>query len=98
MDGITCDMCGKSLLVDEDVRYVAELVVHAAYDPMELTSQDLQRDIRAEIAETLARIEERDAAELAEEIIATRRMDLCPPCRRKLLEGPFASASGGTGR
>jgi len=86
MDGITCDMCGKSLLVDEDVRYVGDLLVYAAYDPMEVTSEDLQRDIRAEISELLEKMKDRDAAELEEEVVAARRLDLCPACRKRLLD------------
>ena len=86
VDGITCDICKKSLLVDEDVRYIAELVVYAAYDPMELTSADLERDIEAEIRRTLDIIRKRDTTELAEEVAAVRKLDLCPRCRKRLLE------------
>ncbi len=86
MDGITCDLCGKSLLVEENVRYVAELLVYAAYDPMELTSEDLRRDIAAEIEKTLEVLKKRDAKELEEEVVAARRLDLCPVCRKRLLD------------
>lgn len=87
MDGITCDMCGKSLLVDEGVRYIARVEIFAAYDVLELTSDDLaKRDIRKEIAETIDSMKDRDSRDLAEEVHAVRRFDLCPSCRRKLLE------------
>ena len=43
MNGISCDRCDKSLLVDEDVRYEVRIVVQAAYDPMEITREDLER-------------------------------------------------------
>ena len=86
MDGFTCDLCGKGLLADESVRYVAEVVVYAAYDPMEITAEDLEKDIAAEIEETLEVLKKRDAEELAEEVVAMRRLDLCPPCRKKLLD------------
>jgi len=70
----------------EDVRYVADVTVFAAYDVMELTSEDLsKRDIRAEIERTLEALKGRDEKELEEEIIARRRLDLCPSCRRKFL-------------
>jgi len=88
LDGITCDICGKSLLVDEDVRYVADVTVFAAYDVMEMTSDDLaRRDIRAEIERTLATLRDRDPKEAEEEVIAQRRFDLCPSCRRNFLDG-----------
>lgn len=89
MDGITCDVCGKSLLVDEDVRYVADVLVRAAYDPMELTSEDLERDIAGEIRDTLKRMQGKSAEELEEEVVAVRRYDMCPSCRKKLLKSGF---------
>jgi len=90
VDGITCDMCGKSLLVDEDVRYVADLTVFAAYDVMELTSEDLaKRDIRAEIKRLLEQLKLRDQKELEEEVFAQRRYHLCPSCRKRFLDDPF---------
>ena len=95
MDGITCDLCGKSLLVDEDVRYVADVVVYAAYDPMELTSSDLERDITAEIRRTLDAMKGRDATELEEEVAAVRRLDLCPQCRKRFLRENLKAADGG---
>jgi hypothetical protein len=88
MDGITCDMCGRSLLVAEDSRYIAEVKIYAAYDVMELTSEDLQkRDIQKEIRQTIEDAARRDARELEEEIFAHRRFDLCPSCRKQFLEG-----------
>ena len=40
----TCDLCGKTLLADEDTRYVVKIEVYAAYDPMEITGDDLRED------------------------------------------------------
>jgi transcription initiation factor IIE alpha subunit len=83
-------MCGKSLLVDEDTRYIADLTVFAAYDVMEMTSEDLaRRDIKAEIRRTLERLQGRDQKEIEEEIFAQRRFDLCPSCRKRFLDDPF---------
>jgi hypothetical protein len=98
VDGITCDMCGKSLLVDEEVRYVADVRVYAAYDPMELTTRDLEaRDVRAEIERTLETLEGVGEIEAQEEVYATRRLDLCPSCRKLFLDDPLArSARGGS--
>ncbi len=91
MDGLTCDMCGRSLLVEEDVRYVADITVYAAYDVMEITTEDLaRRNIRAEIEAALRQTEGRTAKELEEEVIAKRRLDLCPSCRREFLADPLA--------
>ncbi len=86
MHGLSCDRCGKSLLVDEDVRYLARIEVVAAYDPPELTRQDLERDFDAEIRRLVRALEEGDAREMTEQVAAFRRFDLCPPCRREFLE------------
>ena len=53
MNGISCDRCDKGLLIDEDVRYEAFIVVKAAYDPMEITDEDLNRDHESEMRRLL---------------------------------------------
>jgi hypothetical protein len=85
MHGLSCDRCGKSLLIDEEVRYLARVEVVAAYDPPELTRQDLERDFDAEIRRLVRAMEEGDAREMAEQVAAVRRFDLCPPCRAAFL-------------
>ncbi len=85
-----CDLCGKTLLVDEDVRYIADICVFAAYDVMEITSFDLDRDIKAEIRKTLKNMEGRDTTELEEEVYAKRLLDLCPSCRKIFIDDPLA--------
>lgn len=85
MHGLSCDRCGKSLLVDEEVRYLARVEVVAAYDPPEITRQDLERDFDAEIRRLVRAMESRDPKELEEEVAAVRRFDLCPPCRAAFL-------------
>ena len=92
MHGLTCDRCGANLLVNEAVRYVARLEVVAAYDPPEMTREDLARDHEAEMRRLVKSMEGRDAKDIEEEVAAVRRFDLCPPCRVVLLGNP----SGGT--
>jgi len=84
-------MCGRALLVDEDVRYVADITVFAAYDVMEMTTEDLEkRDIRAEIRRALDRLRNIGEKEAQEEVLAKRRLDLCPSCRKLFLKDPLA--------
>ena len=60
----TCDMCGKTLLADEDTRYVVKIEVYAAYDPMEITSQDLSKDQEyQELLDDLAKLDAEEAEE-----------------------------------
>lgn len=95
-DGISCDRCSRSLLVEEKVRYVCEVKVYAAYDILELTPEDLARDRTAEIAQLLAIIEKADPEELMDEVARTFKLDLCPPCQRELLRWLRARPEGAT--
>ena len=89
MDGLVCDRCGKSLLVEEPFRYVMELKITAAYDPMELTAKDIEADLQKQIAELMTETDQVSEKELAEAVAADRRFDLCPPCSRTVLGNPF---------
>jgi len=86
MHGLSCDRCGKSLLIDEEVRYLARIEVVAAYDPPEITRRDLETDFDAELRRLVRSMEGRDAKSLEEEVAAIRRFDLCPPCRKLFLD------------
>lgn len=85
MQGLSCDRCGKSLLVDEEIRYLARLEIAAAFDPPELMRADLDRDFDAEIRRLVRAMEAGDATAMAEEVAVVRRFDLCPPCRAAIL-------------
>ena len=89
----TCDMCGKTLLSDEDVRYVVKVEVFAAYDPMEVTEDDLNKDHKQEIADLLSEMENMDPAEIEEGVYKRLRFDLCAACRLRYLANPLAMAT-----
>ena len=89
MADFCCDMCGKPLLVDEDVRYILKVEVFAAYDPMELTEDDLKADRLKEIRELVKRMEQMDPKELEEQVYKKLTFDLCPACRKKYLKNPL---------
>ena len=93
MDGLSCDRCGKSLLVEEPVRYLMELRISAAYDPMELAAKDMDGDLREQIAELISDTDGMTEKELAESVTADRRFDLCPLCSRAVLENPFGKGA-----
>lgn len=86
MKGIVCERCGEGLLINEDVRYEMKIEVTAAYDPMELTAQDLEASFRDEYERILAGIDGASAGELEDQVHFTRQMDLCGACRRALIE------------
>jgi len=89
----TCDMCGKDLLVSEEVRYVVKMEVYAAYDPMEITEEDLEKDHMEEISQLIEEMEDMDPQELEEGVYKSFRFDLCPSCQKKFVKRPLTKAS-----
>lgn len=89
MDGISCDRCGKGLLIDEDVRYLVRIEVKAAYDPLELTREDLDKDLRGEMKRLMEEAKKKPKGELENEVYKSFAFDLCPPCQRAYLKSPL---------
>ena len=48
---------GHELLDKSEVRYEVRIEVKAAYDPLEITEEDLGQDLRAKIAQVLRQLE-----------------------------------------
>ena len=86
----SCDLCGKELLVEEDLRYVAKIEVYAAYDPLEITEEDLEEDHMEEIGELIKQLENMDEQELEDQVYKSFRFDLCPDCHKKFLKDPLS--------
>ncbi len=85
----SCDMCGKKLLVQEDVRYVVKIEAYAAADPLEITEEDLEKDHLEEISKLIKQLEQMDPQELEDQVYKSFRFDLCPECHRKFLRDPL---------
>jgi hypothetical protein len=85
----SCDLCGKELLVEEDLRYVAKVEVYAAYDPLEITEEDLEEDHMEEISELIKQMDHMDDQELEDQVYKSFRFDLCPECHKKFLKDPL---------
>ena len=94
MAGFCCDLCGKPLLVDSDVRYVVKIEVFAAYDPMELTVEDLKRDRLKEIRELVRRLSEMEPQELEDQVYKSFTFDMCPECQKTYLKDPLRKDTG----
>ena len=84
-----CDRCGKGLLVGEDVRYEATLEIKSAYDPLEITNEDLQHDFRSNIERLLKQMENRSEQELEDEVYKLFKFDLCHQCQKEILKNPM---------
>jgi len=94
MDHLTCDLCGKPLLADEAVRYEARIQVYAAYDPLELTADDLSQDHRAQIRSLLEQLGQMDPQEVEESVYKEFLFDLCMGCQRRYVREPLPRPSG----
>jgi hypothetical protein len=86
------------LLADADVRYVLKIQGYAAYDPLEITFEDLEKDIEGEMARLLEVLKEKDPRELEDEVHREFQFDLCPACWRRYLRDPVAAARPGQER
>lgn len=89
MEGISCDRCGGALLVGSGVRYVATIDVRAAYDMMEISREDLERDHSAEIRALLAKLDRVSEEEATRQVHASFRFDLCPSCQKQYVAAPL---------
>ncbi len=89
MDGLVCDGCGEPLLLADDVRYVVRVEGFAAYDPMEITQEDLARDFEVEMKELLAQLEKTSAREAQDQVHRTFSFDLCARCWTQYLRDPI---------
>ena len=89
MNGLACDLCDKTLLIEENVRYVVDIQVYAAYDPLELTAADLEKDWNAELRALVKRMETMNADEAQDSIYRHFRFHLCPACQKKYIKDPL---------
>ncbi len=93
MNDSRCDSCGRELLTDSEVRYEVRIEVKAAYDPLEVSAEDLEQDYRTEIAKVLRQLEGLSTTEAQNHVYRVFDFDLCPACQRRyirsLLSGLF---------
>jgi len=83
-----CDRCGRSL-EGVSLRYVARIQVYAAYDPLEITFEDLTRDHSKEIQQILEQCQDLTEEELMSDVYTEFHFDLCRPCQRSYLQNPL---------
>lgn len=86
---LVCNMCGKTLLLEEDVRYIVRIQVFAAPDPMEISDDDLARDLEREMQQVIKSAEGKSARELEDEVYREFLFHLCPACQKIYLRHPL---------
>jgi hypothetical protein len=88
MDRLTCDRCGRGLLLDAPVRYEVRIEVKSAYDPMELTQEDLDK-AEQELKKLIERLKDYSEREAQDEVYRCFRFDLCATCQKAFLAAPL---------
>lgn len=91
---LVCGMCGKTLMLEEDVRYVVRISVTWAADPMELSQDDLRRDLREEMQRVIERAKDLDEQELMNSVHKEFRFYLCPRCQKAYIRNPLPPPPG----
>ena len=90
MDGLVCDACGATLLLESDVRYVLKIAGHAAYDVLEITRADLEKDLEGEWNRLIKSLEAVTPESAQDQVHREFTYDLCPDCWRRYLKDPLA--------
>jgi hypothetical protein len=92
MNHSTCDGCGNALLANSEVRYEVRIEVKAAYDPLEISAGDLEKDYRTEMANLMLQLAGLSAAEAQNQIYRAFDFDLCPACQRRYIGNLLAKS------
>ena len=95
-----CDMCGKSLVPEEDDRYVVKIEIYAACDSMEVDDdEDLIDDLEEDDDDDDDdEVDNLDPEEIDGVEYKTFRYDLCSKCHSRYLQDPLSINSIRRGR
>ena len=85
-----CDRCGHPL-GEKDLRYIARFEIFAAYDPLQITFEDMTRDYKAEIRQIIAQTERMTEEELMSDVHVELKYDLCRACQQAFLKNPLGA-------
>ncbi|MDP6433123.1 MAG: hypothetical protein QGI15_02240 [Candidatus Scalindua sp.] len=95
-----CDMCGNSLVPEDDDRYVVKIEIYAACDSMEVDDDDLIDDFEEDDEEEEEEEEEDNInhEEMDGVEYKTFRYDLCSKCHSRYMQDPLSINSIRRGR
>ena len=95
----SCDMCGRSLVPEEDDRYVVKIEVYAACDSIDSDDEEMITDFEEEdVEEGDDEIDNLDSDEIDSLEYKTFRYDLCCKCHSRYLQDPLSIKSIRRGR
>ncbi len=89
-------MCGKSMVPEEDVRYVVKIEVYATCDSME-GDCDFEEEVIADYEDD-DEVDNFDSDDIEDVEYKTFRFDLCSKCHNKYLQDPLSIQSIRRGR
>ena len=76
--------------------YVVRIEAVADPTPPNITAEDLERDLQAEMQQLIERMERMSPRELAEGVYCRMTVYLCGPCYRKWIEDPVGRERSGS--
>lgn len=82
----SCDLCGQQLT---NQRFIAKMEVYPAFDPEEITEEDLDVDHLQEVSELIAEMEVNGDQSVDDCSPKSFRFDLCTECHQKFLKDPL---------
>ncbi len=89
-------MCGKSMVPEEDVRYVVKIEVYATCDSME-GDCDFEEEVIDDYEDD-DEVDNFDSDDIEDVEYKTFRFDLCCKCHNKYLQDPLSIQSIRRGR
>ena len=84
-----CDKCGRQLTANGADRFIVKIELYAAGGPIEVTTNQLNRDHTDEIRSALDQLAAADPDEVEDQTYRCLRFDLCADCHRVLLRNPL---------
>jgi len=85
----SCDLCGRELDSQNDLRYVVRMEVYAAFDPLRTDESEDDRDHLEEVQDIIERMEDAECDQIGEDVYQQMRFDLCPECRKRFIKNPL---------
>lgn len=84
----SCDICGKPLHADKDVRYVVKIEVYGVYEEDDF-EEDVFEDELDEFEDLDDEVDDEEMEELEDAEYKTFRFDLCSKCHTQYLQNPL---------
>ncbi len=85
----TCDLCSKSIPIEDEVRYEINIEIKAAFDATESGVSSDADDARDEMTELLELMSELNDQKTTSNVYKLFKFDLCRECRKRYTQDPL---------